>query len=52
MNSGMSEEGGMGLGTLGWHVALATRMLKDAGFADVKVLDWDNDFNRFFHATV
>eukprot|EP00892_Ulva_mutabilis_P011495 jgi/Ulvmu1/8718/UM047_0058.1 len=52
LNSGMSEEGGLGLGTLGWHTALAEEMLKAAGFAAVEVLDWNNDFNRFFHAKV
>ena len=52
LSSGMSEEGGLGLGTLGWHVPLARKMLLDAGFAAVDVLDWDNDFNRFFHAKV
>ena len=52
LNSGMSEEGGLGLGTLGWHVPLARKMLAAAGFAGVDILDWDNDFNRFFHAKV
>eukprot|EP00892_Ulva_mutabilis_P011496 jgi/Ulvmu1/8719/UM047_0060.1 len=50
LNSGMSEDGGLGLGTLGWHVPLATKMLKEAGFAGVDILDWPNPFNRFFHA--
>jgi ubiquinone/menaquinone biosynthesis C-methylase UbiE len=50
MSAGLSEEGGMGLGTLGFHERLAHSMLKDAGFREVKTLDWGHPVNTFYHA--
>ena len=52
MSSALSEEGGRGLGTLGWHPELAKSMLKEAGFASVAVLDWESDLNSFYLALV
>ena len=39
MSSGLSEEGGEGLGPMSFHPELATRWFKDAGFSRVEVLD-------------
>jgi SAM-dependent methyltransferase len=50
MSNGLSEEGGMGLGTLGWHPKLAEEMLKDAGFVAVDILEWGHELNNFYHA--
>jgi len=38
MSCALSEEGGAGLGTLGFGVAVAKRMLSEAGFGSVRVL--------------
>jgi hypothetical protein len=46
----MSEEGGLGLGALGWHEALARDMLREAGFSAVEVLDWEDPLNAFYLA--
>lgn len=50
LNSAMSGEGSMGLGTLGWHPKLAEKMLKEAGFAGFEQLDWESDMNYFYWA--
>jgi hypothetical protein len=50
MSNGLSEEGGMGLGTLGFHESTARSMLKDAGFGKVETLDWSHPINVFYHA--
>lgn len=50
MSNGLSEEGGRGLGTMGWHPQLAMSMLKDAGFTRVRQLDWESDVNLFYLA--
>ena len=50
MSSALSTPNGRGLGTLGWHPQLAHRMLKDAGFSDVKTLEWESDLNSFYLA--
>jgi SAM-dependent methyltransferase len=52
MSSGLSEEGGLGLGTLGWHPARAEEMLKAAGFAAVDRLDWKHDVQNFYFAKI
>ena len=50
LNSAMSEENSMGLGTMGFHPQLAQRMLCDAGFAGFEQLDWESDVNNFYWA--
>ena len=52
MSSGLSEPGGRGLGTLGWHPALAHSMLKEAGFSEVEDLPWESDLSLFYLAKV
>lgn len=52
MSSALSEEGGRGLGTLGWHPELAKSMLKEASFARVDVLEWESDLNLFYLAKI
>jgi 2-polyprenyl-3-methyl-5-hydroxy-6-metoxy-1,4-benzoquinol methylase len=39
MSSGLSEEGGEGLGPMSFHPELATRWFNEAGFSTVKVMD-------------
>jgi hypothetical protein len=50
MSSALSEPDGKGLGTLGWHPALAHSMLKKAGFSEVEDLPWESDLNAFYLA--
>lgn len=47
MSCALSEPGGEGLGTLGFSVPVATRMLGAQGFSDVKVL-LEADNTRWF----
>lgn len=48
--SSCCSQDGLGLGTLGWHEALAHKMLKAAGFASVETLDWESELNSFYLA--
>jgi SAM-dependent methyltransferase len=48
MSSALSEPGGAGLGTLGFHEAVARRMTADAGFTRFKQLELDNPFNAYY----
>lgn len=48
MSSALSEPGGLGLGTLGLHPALAEQMVRDAGFSDFEVLEVDHPVNAFY----
>jgi SAM-dependent methyltransferase len=52
LNSAMSEENSMGLGTMGWHPKLAEKMLRDAGFSGFVQLHWESGFNNFYWATL
>jgi len=45
MSSGLSEKGGLGLGTLGFHREVAERMTKEAGFGGFEELDWESHMN-------
>jgi len=48
MSSALSEPGGLGLGTLGLHPALAEQMARDAGFSSFEVLEVDHPVNAFY----
>src|ERR1700689_5821159 len=47
MSSALSEPGGAGLGTLGFHPDLAERMCRDAGFTQFTVHDFDDPANLY-----
>ena len=46
----MSDENAEGLGTLGLSTSLADKILKNAGFSQVEVLDWEHPLNRYYCA--
>jgi 2-polyprenyl-3-methyl-5-hydroxy-6-metoxy-1,4-benzoquinol methylase len=48
MSSALSEPGGAGLGTLGFHRQLAERMCREAGFAHFAVHDFDDPANLYY----
>jgi len=48
MSSALSEPGGLGLGTLGFHEALARRMTREAGFTRFEPLDLGHPVNAFY----
>jgi 2-polyprenyl-3-methyl-5-hydroxy-6-metoxy-1,4-benzoquinol methylase len=48
MSSALSEQGGLGLGTLGLHPQLAREMTLEAGFTRFEVLDFDHPVNAFY----
>jgi 2-polyprenyl-3-methyl-5-hydroxy-6-metoxy-1,4-benzoquinol methylase len=48
MSSALSEPGGLGLGTLGFHEALARRMTREAGFTRFDPLDLGHPVNAFY----
>jgi SAM-dependent methyltransferase len=48
MSSALSEPGGAGLGTLGLHPELLTRLANDAGFTRVRVHDFDEPANLYY----
>jgi 2-polyprenyl-3-methyl-5-hydroxy-6-metoxy-1,4-benzoquinol methylase len=48
MSSALSEPGGMGLGTLGFHEELARRMTAEAGFTRFEPLDLGHPVNAFY----
>ncbi len=50
MSSALSEPGGAGLGTLGFHEALARKMARDAGFTRFRRLDIEHPVNAFYEA--
>lgn len=50
LNSAMSEENSMGLGTMGWYPKLAQKMLGDAGFLGFEQLHWESSSNNFYWA--
>ena len=47
MACALSVEGGRGLGTLGFSIPVATKMLKEGGFDSIRVI-FENQFNRWF----
>lgn len=48
MSSGLSEPGGLGLGTLGFHRKVAEKMAREAGFGHFEVLGWQSDLNAYY----
>jgi 2-polyprenyl-3-methyl-5-hydroxy-6-metoxy-1,4-benzoquinol methylase len=48
MSSGLSEPGGAGLGTLGFHPELAERMCREAGFSRFARHDFDDRVNFYY----
>ena len=48
MSSAMSEPGGLGLGTLGFHEAKAQEMTEAAGFRHFERLDIDHPINAYY----
>ena len=48
MSSAMSEPGGAGLGTLGFHPALAERMCREAGFGTFRLHDFEDPANLYY----
>jgi 2-polyprenyl-3-methyl-5-hydroxy-6-metoxy-1,4-benzoquinol methylase len=48
MSSALSEPGGAGLGTLGFHPQLAEQMCRDAGFSRFAVHDFDDPANLYY----
>jgi hypothetical protein len=48
MSSALSEPGGLGLGTLGFHADLARRMTEEAGFTRFEPLDLGHPINAFY----
>ena len=48
MSSALSEPGGLGLGTLGFHEALARQMTAEAGFTRFEPLDLGHPVNAFY----
>ena len=52
MSSAMSEEGGAGLGTLGFNPEVARRMTSEAGFGDFRQHDFDDPANLYYEVRV
>jgi hypothetical protein len=48
MSSALSEPGGLGLGTLGFHEDLARQMAAEAGFTRFEPLDLGHPVNAFY----
>jgi len=48
LSSGLSEPGGAGLGTLGFHPGLAERMCREAGFSCFTRHDFDDPVNLYY----
>ena len=48
LSSGLSEPGGAGLGTLGFHPELAETMCREAGFTSFVVHDLDDPVNLYY----
>jgi 2-polyprenyl-3-methyl-5-hydroxy-6-metoxy-1,4-benzoquinol methylase len=48
MSSGLSEPGGAGLGTLGFHPEMAERMCREAGFSRFAQHDFDDPRNLYY----
>ena len=52
LQSALSEEGGMGLGTLGLHPAKAEEIATDAGFGSFTTHDLDDAANLYYEARI
>ncbi len=50
--SALSDEGGMGLGTLGLHPELAEQMVRQAGFGHFQMHDLDDPTNFYYEVRV
>lgn len=50
MSSALSEPGGAGLGTLGFHEAVAQEMATEAGFSRFRRLEVEHPMNAFYEA--
>jgi 2-polyprenyl-3-methyl-5-hydroxy-6-metoxy-1,4-benzoquinol methylase len=48
MSSALSEPGGAGLGTLGFHEGVARKMTAEAGFTRFKAHDFSNPINAYY----
>jgi cyclopropane fatty-acyl-phospholipid synthase-like methyltransferase len=48
MSSALSEPGGAGLGTLGFNTGVAEQMVRDAGFTQFTVRDFDDPANLYY----
>ncbi len=48
MSSALSEPGGLGLGTLGFHPGKASEMVQAAGFTDIRTHDFDDKANLYY----
>ena len=48
MSSALSEEGGAGLGTLGFNIEVAKEMASQAGFKSFQKLDYENPVNNYY----
>ena len=48
MSSAMSEEGGAGLGTLGFNPQVAEKMVREAGFTRFRMHDFDDPSNLYY----
>jgi 2-polyprenyl-3-methyl-5-hydroxy-6-metoxy-1,4-benzoquinol methylase len=48
MSSALSEPDGLGLGTLGFHTALAEEMTREAGFSRFEPMDLGHPVNAFY----
>jgi SAM-dependent methyltransferase len=48
MSSALSEPGGAGLGTLGFNPEVAERMVRDAGFTQFRVHDFEDPANLYY----
>lgn len=48
MSSALSEPGGAGLGTLGFHPGVAREMAEGAGFTRFRILDLDDPSNLYY----
>lgn len=48
MSAGLSEPGGAGMGTLGFHEEAALQMTKAAGFTRFRKLEFDDAFNNHY----
>jgi 2-polyprenyl-3-methyl-5-hydroxy-6-metoxy-1,4-benzoquinol methylase len=48
MSSSLSEPGGLGLGTLGFHEARAREMTREAGFTHFEPIDFGHPANAFY----
>ena len=52
MSSALSEPGGAGLGTLGFHPDVARRMTSEAGFGRFEIRDFDDPANLYYEVRI